>query len=245
MDDALTPSLRRLWEVHHDEPARRGRRPALSLLAVVTAGIELADDGGIAAVSMRTVAQRLGVTPMALYRHVAGKDELLTLMRDVALGLPPALDLADGGWRGALERWTRTMVTKLLERPWAIALPITGPPATPNSLAWLDYALQAMAELPLSETEKAGIALQLNGGAFWEARVSIEIVAAASASGHTPEQEMSRYSALLTEVVDPARFPALSRAMAARIFEDDADDFGFGRRLVLDGVESLLAARAA
>ncbi len=77
---------------------------------------------------------------------------------DVALaGPPPALDLADGGWRGALgaldaRRWS----PKLLERPWAIALPITGPPATPNSLAWLDYALQAMARAAAERDREGG-----------------------------------------------------------------------------------------
>src|SRR5262249_26576635 len=105
MGDALTPALERLWAQAHgaEAAAAPARKQGLTLLRVVEAAIELAEEGGIAAVSMRSVAQRLGVTAMALYRHVASKDELLVLMRDVALGDPPALELVEGGWRGALD----------------------------------------------------------------------------------------------------------------------------------------------
>ena len=53
---------------------------------MLTAAVELADETGIDGVSMRRLAQRLGVVPMALYKHVADKDELLDGMVDVVIG---------------------------------------------------------------------------------------------------------------------------------------------------------------
>ena len=51
--------------------------------SVLGAGLALADEAGLAAVTLRGLADRLGVTPMALYRHVAGKDDLLDGMADL------------------------------------------------------------------------------------------------------------------------------------------------------------------
>ena len=64
--------------------ARRGRKPSLTLADITRAAVELADAEGLAAVSMARVAERLGNSTMALYRHVKSKDELLLLMSDAA-----------------------------------------------------------------------------------------------------------------------------------------------------------------
>ena len=68
------------------------RRAPLSRHRVLQAAVELADVVGIEALSMRRLAQELGVVPMALYKHVANKDELLDGMVDVVLG---GIDPAD------------------------------------------------------------------------------------------------------------------------------------------------------
>src|SRR5690348_11362331 len=148
--------------------ARRG----LSEQRVVAAAIELADADGLEAVSMARVAERVRFTTMALYRHVAGKDELLRAMLDAGLGQPPAaLDDPGADWRAALELWTRAVLDALLAHPWAINVPITGPPMSLTQLAWLDRGLRALAQTGgLTEDEKADIVLLLNGYAFWEAR---------------------------------------------------------------------------
>jgi AcrR family transcriptional regulator len=64
---------------------KRGPKPSLSVEDIVRAAIEIADAEGLAAVSMARVAERLGNSTMALYRHVKSKDELLILMSDAAL----------------------------------------------------------------------------------------------------------------------------------------------------------------
>ena len=56
---------------------------------------------------MQRLAERLGFTTMALYRHVPGKAELIDIMVDAACGEPPELGVAAGGWREKLELWAR------------------------------------------------------------------------------------------------------------------------------------------
>ena len=76
----------------------RGPRATITATGIVDAAIGLADAEGIAAVSMARVAERVGVTTMALYRHVPSKDDLLALMFDrrdrPATAAPPAPRLA-------------------------------------------------------------------------------------------------------------------------------------------------------
>jgi len=94
-----------------------GRRPTLSRDRVLEAGVALADEEGLAALSMRRLAQRLGVVPMALYKHVANKEELLDGMVDVVVGEidPP---LADGGWRTTVRERVLSARRALLRHPW-------------------------------------------------------------------------------------------------------------------------------
>ena len=75
--------------------AASGARPRrrLSRERVVCAAIELADEGGLEALTMRTLAEKLEVAPMALYRHVADKDDLIDAMVDAVfteIGVPSA-----------------------------------------------------------------------------------------------------------------------------------------------------------
>ncbi|GAA4287989.1 TetR/AcrR family transcriptional regulator [Georgenia daeguensis] len=94
------------------------RRVALSRDRVLRAGVALADEEGIDALSMRRLAQRLGVVPMALYRHVANKEELLDGMVDVVIGeIDPPLEGAD--WRTAVRERILSARRALLRHPWA------------------------------------------------------------------------------------------------------------------------------
>jgi AcrR family transcriptional regulator len=228
----LPPGLERLWGL--GQRPEREPRPGLNVDRIVRAAIELADADGLAAVSMARVAERLGFTTMSLYRHVRSKDELLVLMTETAVGPPPPLDPgAEPGWRPGLERWCRDLLAAIQRHPWHLEIPLTGPPSTPSAIAWFERGLQALADTPLSEPEKAAVMLLLNGQVFWEARLSAEL-----ATGG-PE------GAFLDAVVDAERFPAVRRALDASIFEDESrdDDFAWGLERVLDGIERLIEQR--
>lgn len=90
---------------------------------IVTAAVALADEDGMAAVSMRKVAARLGVEAMSLYHHVANKDALLDGMVDAVMAefeVPAEADVAD--WRDALRHRCRSARASLRRHPWAIGL---------------------------------------------------------------------------------------------------------------------------
>src|SRR4029453_12962045 len=112
-------------------------RAPLSRERVLAAAVDLADAGGVDALSMRNLAQRLGVVPMALYKHVANKDELLDGMVDVVVGEidPPA----DGiYWKAAIRRRVLSARSALLRHPWA-SRGIDAPPSpTPSGLRYMD-----------------------------------------------------------------------------------------------------------
>ena len=89
----LPPVVARMWD--REPTTRRGPRPRLDLATITMAAIEIADTEGLAAVSMSNVAAQVGVAPMALYRYVGSKDELLTVMAESAVPPPPVDAVAD------------------------------------------------------------------------------------------------------------------------------------------------------
>ena len=94
------------------------RREQLNRDRVLAAAVALADAEGVDAVSMRGLAQHLGVVPMALYKHVANKDELLDGMIDAVVGeIEPPVPGPD--WRAAVRRRILSARTVLLRHPWA------------------------------------------------------------------------------------------------------------------------------
>ena len=124
---------------------------------------------------MSRVADRLGFTTMALYRHVHSKDELAALMVDEGLGPPGAPgDIPQAGRRARLETWARQLLAVVRRHPWALDLNLARLPLGPNRAAWLDHGLRALAETALDEHEKAALVLLLNDYVFSHARRDIE-----------------------------------------------------------------------
>jgi AcrR family transcriptional regulator len=101
----------------HADGAPQPRIP-LSKERVLATAVALADEGGVDALSMRKIAQALGVVPMALYKHVRNKDELLDGMVDAIVGRidPPA---ADADWKTTIRRRILSARQVLLRHPWA------------------------------------------------------------------------------------------------------------------------------
>src|SRR5690242_1263213 len=98
------------------------RRTQLTREQVVTAAIELADRDGIESISMRRLAQELGVEAMSLYTHVRNKDDLLDGMVDAVISMIPMDADADAGavdWRTSLRRMALGARGVMLRHPWA------------------------------------------------------------------------------------------------------------------------------
>ncbi|GAB3848015.1 hypothetical protein GCM10027610_068920 [Dactylosporangium cerinum] len=113
------------------------RRAPLTRDRVLRAAVDLADGTGIDALSMRNLAQTLGVVPMALYKHVANKEELLDGMLDVVVGEidPP---VAGTDWQSAVRERILSARRALLRHPWASRVLESRTAATPVVLQYMD-----------------------------------------------------------------------------------------------------------
>jgi AcrR family transcriptional regulator len=237
----LPASIEAAWGVR--ERPHKGPKPALSLERIVRAGVKVAETEGLSAVSMSRVAAELGAATMSLYRHVAAKDELLALMADAAYGPTPAAPGPDEGWRAGLSRCAWTMRAALRRHPWVVRIPISGLPVRPHEVAWFEEALACLRDTGLAEVQKASVIMLLSGYVRNIAATEADIEAAIRAAGGTAQEWMSSYGRMLAKLADPQRFPAISRLVAAGVFDtaDDPDDeFTFGLERVLDGIEALV-----
>ena len=259
-DDLLPAPLAALWG--RRPIARRGPRPGLTVEQIVAAGIALADADGIDGVSMARVAERLGVTTMALYRYVSSKDELLTLMADAAIGgsrLPDREIDRGREWREALEAWCRVQLDLVRAHPWVIGLVSASPAIGPNRVWWLETGLRALAGTPLTIGERTEVIGRLSLNLLSEASLlsAIDEMDRQSrqqadapgpgpdeVTGEAPHPALVDYGRLLRLLADPAVHPETVAALEAGAFDPDPDeeyDTDFGLRLLLDGVAALVA----
>jgi len=241
----LPRSVKLLWG--QEEPQRRGPKPGLSPERIAAAAIKLADAEGMGAVSMSRVAGELGFTTMSLYRYVSGKDDLIVLMLDVAIGRPDFPADAAVGWRVLLERWSLEYLTVLRRHPWMTRVPISGPPITPNNVAWMEYALSALSATMLTEKEKLSVLLLLTNYVRGVGQLLVDIAEVEKDIPTGQTSMMRQYGQVLSHLIDTDRFPTLCGVLASGALDDDDDDpdaeFHFGLRRVLDGVAALLEER--
>jgi len=128
-------------------------------------------------------------------------------------------------------------------------IPISGPPVTPNQIAWLDRGLGCLRETGLEEGEKLSVILLLTGYVRSYATLEADLAEGARASGSDPQAASSNYGRLLAKLTDAERFPALYTLVTSGLFEqpepeDPNAEFAFGLERVLDGIDALVRARA-
>jgi AcrR family transcriptional regulator len=97
------------------------RRAPLSRERVLSGALAVADAGGLEALTIRSLAQELGVKPMSVYHHVAGKSEILDGIVDLVFG-EIELPEINGEWRTEMRRRAGSARRVLARHPWAIAL---------------------------------------------------------------------------------------------------------------------------
>ena len=199
--------------------------------------IEIADADGLAAVSMSSLAAKLGYTTMSLYRYVSAKDDLIVLMNDEGLGQPPDHDPIDDDWRTGLRRWAGSVAATYAEHPWLLDIPVDGVPITPNSLSWLDWGLRILTPARMSSSDAVAAVLMISGLARWQATIDRAI-----AGGEQVEAE--RY--VFTELLDTDHYPALVRALAdGGLSDEESDDpFRFALERALDGLAGVVESEA-
>jgi len=125
-------------------------------------------------------------------------------------------------------------------------VPINGPPVAPHQTSWLEWGLATMHATGLTPHEKLEVMLLVTMFTRNEALVGAQISAAQKAAGSTNEQSMSAYRAILSQLLDPQRFPEMLAVLDSGIFDlpDDPEfEFEFGLARILDGIEALVRQR--
>lgn len=227
-----------------DSGSRHGPRPSLDLERITAVAIEIADADGLAKVTMSSVASRMGVAAMTLYRYVGSKDELLVAMADAASPEPP--DPAGRSWREYLAEWTRVNRDIYLARTWMLYINRVTPPIGPRGVRWLDRAMTAMSSTGLDEGQKINIAATLSGYASSQAALTLQLTSG-SVDGDGRGGPRG-YANVLAAVLDEQEYPALSKAVGEGAFGEAEEwiedaDFVFGLNLLLDGIDSLIKSR--
>ena len=131
-----------------------GRVAQISRAAVLAAALRLADEQGLAAVTMHAVARSLGVTPMALYRHVADKDALLDGLVELLLTEYPR-PVAEGRWDERLVALADGIRATARRHPAVFPLLLTRPAVTPAARMARDTVQAALREGGLPDPEAA------------------------------------------------------------------------------------------
>ncbi|MEU9561775.1 TetR/AcrR family transcriptional regulator C-terminal domain-containing protein [Streptomyces sp. NPDC048161] len=227
-------SMSLLWRADRPErPDRRpgpGPRPGLSVDAIVTAAIAVADEDGMAALSMRAVGERLGRTAMALYTYVPSKSELLDLMYDaVHAELPTEYD-GSGGWRAGLTGWARDTLEFHLRHPWVLQISQARPVLGPHAYAGLDTLVRLLTATGLEARALRRLAGTLTHFVRGCAGTVAEARQAAAATGESDEAWWFARSALLGEVAPDFvdRYPSLAAMETGSAPRPPAPDPGEG-----------------
>ncbi|MFH8729607.1 TetR/AcrR family transcriptional regulator [Streptomyces termitum] len=244
----LPPAVEAAWGLR--ERPTKGPRPGLSLDRIVGAAVRLASEEGLGAVSMGRVAKELGASTMSLYRYVSAKSELYTLMQEAATGAPPPGLLDPGAdWRANLARWAGAMRGIYLREPWLLRVPVSGPPATPNAVAWWEQALLAMDGTGLPPETRLSVTMLVAGFVKSEALMAAEVGEAMGAAGADGADEaMRRYARTLRRLAAPETYPRVAWVLGSGVLDEAGgpdDEFRFGLDRILDGVAVLVEDRDA
>jgi AcrR family transcriptional regulator len=241
-DPARTLAL--LWREPSAVP-RRGPRRGLDLDQLVDAAIALADDEGLAAVSMRRIAQAMQVAPMTVYTYVPGKAELLDLMLDAVYARMPRLPTGGETWRQRLTGVAQENRALFTAHPWVGAVSTLRPTLGPGTIGKYEHELAALDGLGLTDVEMDDCLTYLL------TFVQVNVRTAADADATRRETSMDdrawweQAGPVLARFIDDRCYPLATRVgTAAGISRGSAHDpdhaYRFGLERLLDSLAILI-----
>lgn len=238
----------------------RGPKPGLSVEAIVAAAIELADADGLGAVSMRSVADNLGKSAMALYTYVPGKTELIELMMDAVLGEVSESPSLENGWKEAVEASARRLWAFYQRHPWILQVSAARALLSPHELDGYEAQLRLFDGLGLSGEEMNWCVSLVDNFVRGAAKTMSDIRAAEQVTGVSEDDWWYTRSALLDELsgdIWAERYPTITKLSEQQAFDqvdrpdeetpylvqDALDTFEFGLQRLLDGIEAFIDSR--
>lgn len=210
-------------------------RLPLSRDRILAQALEIADECGLGAITMREVASRLGVEAMSLYNHVANKDDILDGMVDLVAA---QIDLPDDAvdWRDAMRRRAVSAHEVFGSHSWAPLLLDSRQSSGPARLRYFDWVLGTLMDAGFSEEAAVRSFSVLDSYIYG---FSIQQFNVAVGSEESTPEEMAE---MFLEVVPAQTYPHLHRVVSYAMVSgyDAGADFHFGLELILDGLERLL-----
>jgi AcrR family transcriptional regulator len=203
---------------------------------ILQAALELVDEGGIEALTMRGLGQALGFEAMSLYNHVANKDDVIDGLLDLVLeeSEPPS---AAGDWDAAIRTSAISVHDALRRHPWSCALLMSPGRIRPARLRYMDLLLGRLREAGFSAEATYSAYHVLDGHIFgfslWE-------------TSHTySADEIARFAESFADTITPETYPHLHEHAEQHFGEGphrEVSAFELGLDLIVAGLEQLRAA---
>jgi len=216
--------------------ADRQDRPRLSRDRVLQGALAVADSGGIASLTIRSLALELGVKPMSVYHHVANKDEILDGLVDIVFS-EIELPAAGGDWRAEMHRRAGSARRVLGRHRWAIGLLESRTTPGPATLRHHDAVLGTL--------RAAGFSREMTAHAY--AMIDSYVYGFALQEASLPfegPESLGEVAGPIMELMAGGAYPHMVD-MATSYYMlpgyDFADEFEFGLALILDGLERAIA----
>jgi AcrR family transcriptional regulator len=215
-------------------------RARLSRERVLHAATDHADKGGIETLTMRSLAAVLGVAPMALYRHVASKDDLIDAMVDLVfsqIGLPPS----GADWKSAMRQRAISLRDALSRHRWAVGLMESRRNPGPANLRHHDAVIGSL--------RQGGFSVEMTAHAY--SVLDAYIYGFALTKMNLPFETTEEIADVAQSMLEPFpvdEYPNLVEFLAEHVMKpgyDYGNEFEYGLDLILDSLERAGARRDA
>ncbi len=224
------------WWLHREVDAarRRPRANGLSLHQITAAAVELVDNHGAEALTMRRLAEHLGTAPSSLYRHVASREEVLALVVDAVLGGLVTTEAPSSDWQATLRSTMHRFRRYLLAHRNVIPLIAGAEMLGPNSMHHRESALRALIGAGFDPAIAVRSYLAIVHFTIANAQLSLREAA-------SPRGRRSPLRQLFANQ-DPDALPTVMRHADALAEHNSDAEFDFGLEALLDGTGKLALA---
>ena len=212
-----------------------GARLPLTRERVVQAAVQHADGAGLEGLTMRHVAKALNAAPMALYRHVANRDDLIDAMIDVVFS-EIALPLGGAGWKPAMRERALSLRDALARHRWAIGLMESRLRPGPANLRHHDAVIGKLRSAGFDIAMVAHAYSLLDGYIYGFALTRMNMP-------FDTEADMDAMAHQMFEPFPANEYPNLAEFVNTHVLKpgyDYAEEFEYGLDVILDGLEAAL-----
>jgi AcrR family transcriptional regulator len=213
-------------------PARdSAARPRLSRERVLQGAVAVADDGGLASLTIRSLAAHLGVKPMSVYHHVTNKEEILDGIVDIVFG-EIELPTIGGEWHSEMRRRAASARDAMRRHPWAIGLVETRTSPGHATLRHHDAVIGTL--------RAGGFSVEMTAHAF--ALIDAYVYGFALSEATLPfngPDTVPEVAEQMMEQFSPADYPHLVEFTIEHVMQpgyDYGEEFEFGLSVILDGL---------